>query len=469
MHKFLSGSITASFFLILFHSPGESFAQASQTVSEIITTYNSYFKSSTTNVNPVLPDNSHELLAFTFSGVRYSTGVNDAVLTSNGDVFNAQKYKSLPLNSISGTVTSNTKLALGQLYDGVNNGASNPPPSNDLVLYLTDGTNGLDLGTGVANLPAGKLFFKIANLNPGSIGDGIPDILITQIADPSTGVDKYEFTNASNATVGSSVNISFAGISAVANWTADFYEASKNPPTLTSTFTKTDRPLRLWAADFSYFGITAQNYSTIEGFTVNLNGNSDVAFIAYNTASAFITLPVTFSFFETSVENNNVILNWKTESENNNDYFAVETSTDGQNFNEIGRVQAHGNSNQTSSYSFIDRDVSAGNHFYRIKQVDKDAHFTFSKVLKQSMSSQRQNLNIYPNPATNSVIVSFLKSKQERQLMLYSNEGKLMISKMIQAGEANYSLDISMLPRGNYVIKLAEEGSESQSQKLIKK
>jgi len=81
-------------------------------------------------------------------------------------------------------VTSNTKLALGQLYDGVDNGASNPAPVNSLALYLTDGPNGLNLGTGIANLPKGDLTFRVTNINPAAIGDGIPDILVTQIADP---------------------------------------------------------------------------------------------------------------------------------------------------------------------------------------------------------------------------------------------------------------------------------------------
>ncbi|HEY5461623.1 MAG TPA: hypothetical protein VIJ95_00060 [Hanamia sp.] len=197
-------------------------AQASQTVSEIITTYNTYFKSSTTAINPVKPDNSHDLLAFTFNGTRYSTGVDDALLSSHGDAFVAEIFKALPVGSITGAVTSNTKLALGQLYDGVDNGASNPAPVNSLTLYLTDGVNGLNLGTGIANLPQGNLIFGVTNINPAAIGDGIPDILVTQIADPSSGVDNYVLVDGSGNTVGTSQNISFSGIDAVANWTEIF-------------------------------------------------------------------------------------------------------------------------------------------------------------------------------------------------------------------------------------------------------
>src|SRR5690606_19015378 len=97
-----------------------------------------------------------------------------------------------------------------------------------------------------------------------SIGDGIPDILVTQIADPSGSVDKYEFLDASGKRVGNLVHISLGHISPVGNWTADFYEANVKPRVLTPGFTKTDRAIRLWAADFSDFGINASNIDDVK-------------------------------------------------------------------------------------------------------------------------------------------------------------------------------------------------------------
>lgn len=452
--------------LIVFASKEVS-AQATQTVSEVITTYNTYYKSSTTNVNPIKPDNSHELLAFIYNGVRFSTGINDALLTSHGDVFSPQEYQSLPLNSISGTVSSSTKLALGQLYDGVDNGASNPPPVNNLVLYLTDGTNGLDLGTGVANLPAGTLNFNIANINPAAIGDGVPDILITQIADPSAGVDKYQFTDASDVRIGSLVNISFSGIDAVFNWTADFYEANKNPTTLTSNFTKSDRPVRLWAADFSFFGITAANYNTIEKFVVQLNGNSDVAFIAFNTASAFITLPVTLSYFQSAVVKNDIVLKWQTASENNSSYFIIESSSDGQNFHESGRVTAAGSSSSAVDYSFTDFNASEGVHYYRLRQVDKDGKEAYSKIVKEVIGDRKSALNIFPNPSSNKVVVTHEAAAKGDVIKLFSSSGKLLMTKSLEQGSTKTSLEVGNFPKGNYIIQLNHGGKELVSANLV--
>ncbi len=132
------------------------------------------------------------------------------------------------------------------------------------------GVKGLNIGTGIANLPAGNMSFNVSRINPLNIGDGIPDILVTQIADPSGSTDGYSFIDASGTIIGHKKNIAFTSITPVANWTADFYEASSNPLTLAAGYTNTDRPLRLWAADLSDFGITSTNYSAIQKFTITL-------------------------------------------------------------------------------------------------------------------------------------------------------------------------------------------------------
>lgn len=441
-------------------------AQATQTVTEIITNYKTYFKSSTTSINPVKPDNSHNLIAFTYNGTRYSTGVNDALLTSHGDVFIPEIFNSLPISAISGTVSSNTKLGFGQLYDGVDNGASLPAPVNNLTLYLTDGPNGLNLGTGVANLPKGDLKFDIPNLNPAVIGDGIPDILITQIADPSSGVDQYEFTDASNNTVGTLKSISFSGVDPVANWTADFYEASTNPATLTSGFTKTDRPLRLWAADISDFGITVANYASIKHFIIHLNGNSDMAFVAYNI-SAVSVLPVGISSFTSTVSGNDIQLSWQTATENNSSYFEIESSTDGSQFRALGKIDAAGNSPSLTSYSFTDYDVESGVHYYRLKQFDKDGKYVYSKIIKQVTFVDKSKLSVHPNPAINNVIVTHPLSLKGDELNLYNSSGKLLWTKKLDPGTTKTNVNVSSYPKGDYIFKLNSTKKEKFSVKFL--
>lgn len=280
----------ASLFLLLFYAVFSSQDIHAQAVTEIITDYTGYWKSGAAPaLNPVKPQNSHDLLSFTFNGQRYSTGVNDALLTTNGDAFSAQKFIALPMDNMSGTPTSDTYIGVGQLYDGVNNGPSSPPPLNNLAYYLTDGVQGLNIGTCATNIPQGFVSFQVTNVNPASIGDGIPDILITQIAQPSGTTDIYSFKDINGNNVGSTINIRLDNLAPVGNWLADFYRVNSNPMVIPPGFVNTERPMRLWAADFSDFGITAGNYQNIDHFVVNLKGTSDIAFVAYNFATAVIT------------------------------------------------------------------------------------------------------------------------------------------------------------------------------------
>jgi hypothetical protein len=155
---------------------------------------------------------------------------------------------------------------------------------------LTDGTNGLNLGTGVANLPVGTLTFSVNSIALAAIGDGVPDLLITQIASPSTTVaDTYRFLGSAGTTLADSkvLSANFGSVGLVGNWLADFYEASQNPMTLAGSFVNTMRPLRLLAVDFADFGINSSNYQNVKQFQITLSGDSDQAFIAYNT-DAFI-------------------------------------------------------------------------------------------------------------------------------------------------------------------------------------
>lgn len=275
--------VVASFVAFLLMVP----AVRAQSVSEIITTYNGYWKTGVGAVNPVTPDNHHDLLAFTFNGVRYSTGVADAVLEANGDSFEPGFFRALPMHNINGTPNGNTKVGLGAMIDGVFNGPGAVPPSRGLAQYLVDGVNGLDIGTCVANLPAGTMFMPVTQVEVENIGDGIPDILVTQIADPSSQYDRYEFTDINGQRVGNYVDIVLTNITPVGNWTADFYEATGST-ILGSSFTQTNRALRLWAADFSAFGINASNIQDIAYFKITLNGNSDIAFVAYNTTTVTV-------------------------------------------------------------------------------------------------------------------------------------------------------------------------------------
>ena len=89
-------------------------------------------------------------------------------------------------------------------------------------------------------------------------------------------------------------------------------------------------------------------------------------------------LPVELISFNGVAENNEVRLTWETASELNNDFFDVERSQNGLNFEKIGTVKGNGNSNILNQYTFLDKDPYVGFNYYRLKQVDYDGTKYFS-------------------------------------------------------------------------------------------
>ena len=442
-----------------------------QSVTEIITDYAGYWKSGSSAVNPVKPDNSHNLLAFTFDNVRYSTGANDALLTSKGLSFITCDFKALPVSTLTGTVNSNTKIGLGAMYDGVYNGSPATKPENRIPKYLTDGLKGLDMGTCAANLPAGDIFLPVSNMEPSDIGDGIPDLLITQVADPSTSsLDRYEFTDINGTRIGNPVDIVLSTLPVLANWTADFYEASTNPMVLAAGFTQTDRTIRLWAADFSAFGITPEQLPQLAYFKIRLNGNSDVAFVAYNDNTVDVThpLPATLASFQAKAVQNDVNISWKTLTEENTDHFVIESSIDGTSFSPMKIIKAAGNSTDPRQYSCTHQNVAAGKTYYRLKTVDKNGHFEYSDMIVVTIdAASNPSFEIYPNPATEKIIIRQQSPARNEVYQVRNMAGVLMLQKSLAAGSSQNSIDVSALPKGTYLL-VRSSGAQQQMAKFIK-
>jgi hypothetical protein len=435
-----------------------SWQVSAQAVTGVITDYNGYWKTSLSSINSIKPNNSHNLLAFTYNNVQYSTGVDDSKLAANGESFVQGDFWALPVGAITGAINGNTKVGFGALYDGVYNGAGNPPPEYGISMYLTDGIKGLNIGTCIANLPAGTMNFSISNIQPSAIGDGIPDILVTQVADPSgNSFDRYSFINANGVQVGNYKDIVFSNITPIGTWTADFYNA-QNPLTLSGGFTQTDRPLRLWAADLSEFGINSSNYASISYFSINLCGNSDVAFVGYNNNSVTITmpLPVTIASFSGRLERNGVQLLWQAAGAGN-EGFVVERSPDGQRFISLGSIP---NADAgLKEYRFTDRQPLAGNNYYRLRQTGASGHYIYSHVI--CLKNPTNVLMAYPNPARSFVLLEHPEAKDNAVFSILNSSGALVKRQKPVGHSTQTRIDLQGLPAGVYRIIFPDSRSVS--------
>ena len=271
-----------------------------QQVTEVVTDFGGFWKSTVGALNPTFPNTSHNVLSFKYSAVTYSTGVDDNKLTTNGVSFTAGDFRAFPVATVGGTVTGGASIyvALASRYDGIPNGYSNPLPYLKIKDVLIDGIHGLNLGTGATNIPASALVnFPISTVISGSIADAKPDILVSQIASPTSTGDTLFFTNSSGTVVGNKIAINWTSISTLGTWYLDLYSLPTGSLCDTAHINgtadkETTRDIRLIAFKLSDFGITAGNASTVAGFVLKASGTSDPAFIAYNTDAFVIPAPV---------------------------------------------------------------------------------------------------------------------------------------------------------------------------------
>lgn len=263
-------------------------------VNEVWTNFGGFWNSSSSSLNPTNPNNSHELLAFEFNGINYSTGVDDTKLTNNGVSFTALTMRSLPVASLPTTGSNSYFIGLGQLADGIDSGVNNGSTipfeatlnGNEIAAFLTDGSQGLDLGTNVTNIPGtttARFNLSSSGITTTNIGDGIPDILISQTAQPSNNIDELEFVDTNGATVGNVVSLNITTEPVVGNWIVDFYEFDSTQGQ--NNFINTPRPIHFFAVDLASFGITAANANDAVALLYRPNGNSDPSFLAFNEPS----------------------------------------------------------------------------------------------------------------------------------------------------------------------------------------
>ncbi|TCN49905.1 putative repeat protein (TIGR01451 family), partial [Flavobacterium circumlabens] len=275
------------FFLISFSAVSQN------TITRIHTDWKGYWTSNSTTGVGNRPDRENNLLAFTWAqnGKTYSTGVSDNTLTTNAVTFSPQKFRALKIQTI-GIDPGSMYILQGSMIDESASGAILTPKligttatGAELASRLTDGPNGLALGTGIANIKAGTAEFKIGtnNLNLTGLNDDTPDLIVTQVAEPGSAslADKFKFIDASGNTVGNEISVSFISVPAVGTYSLDLFKMDGSygfTPAAT-------RDIRMLGIETSSFGITAANASQVDRFVVTFSGSSDCAFIAFNTKS----------------------------------------------------------------------------------------------------------------------------------------------------------------------------------------
>jgi uncharacterized repeat protein (TIGR01451 family) len=182
----------------------------------------------------------------------------------------------------------------------------------------------------------------------------------------------------------------------------------------------------------------------------------------------FTPLPVQLISFTGQLNNNSVQLKWKVTDAKSFERFEIERSIDGRIYARIG-IRSFINS--IDDYTANDNvSTLQSNHiFYRLKLVDVDGKFSYSKIISFNISAQNRFM-VYPNPARTEMYVSITSNKNENlQLRITDASGKVISDqqKEIQKGNNVFPVNTSNLRKGNYVLQIISAGETKTSKFLI--
>ncbi len=201
--------------------------------------------------------------------------------------------------------------------------------------------------------------------------------------------------------------------------------------------------------------------------SVNVANFSPISFGSWSGANP---LPVELLYFTAYAEKDgSVSLAWETASEQNNDYFTVERSHNGVEFNDLLRVNGAGTTTSANRYEAIDPAPFSPVTWYRLRQTDYDGTETTSGIRRVRLTGKNLGggLEVYPNPATRSLVLDWPSgSPATRTLSLVDITGKQV--KKIVMTEPVHRLDISDLPTGMYFLHSAEEGPVVRKVQVIR-
>jgi hypothetical protein len=213
---------------------------------------------------------------------------------------------------------------------------------------------------------------------------------------------------------------------------------------------------------------------TITGISNTQIPNNSTKFITIGSASSLTPLPITLLDFTAECGNNNILIQWTTGIETDNEYFILERSTDFIHFSEIARINGHANSSEPENYNYTDQDIKYGTTYsYRLKQTDYSGISNYSNIvtIKQDCGGAPVNFSIYPNPTNGNLLQLIYYSPEDQTAVIKFNDvsGHICLTKPIQLhkGINNGVVSLDNLSRGIYFVKIESDKVVSPTLKLL--
>jgi hypothetical protein len=171
-----------------------------------------------------------------------------------------------------------------------------------------------------------------------------------------------------------------------------------------------------------------------------------------------IAVPVSWLAFNITAQAGANTLNWSTASELNNDFFTIERSSNGVDFDILDYVSGAGTTTDITKYSYVDASPLAGNNYYRVKQTDYDGSFDYTETKHINLNANSDKVVIYPNPAKNEVFVSLVPKATPTIITLKDITG-VTLQRLEVSNQSIVPIDLSAYRSGMYFIETSDHTS----------
>jgi hypothetical protein len=393
----------------------------------------------------------------TAGGVSFGSGTGYVNITGN----TTQNYTASQTHSCgrlrmntTGTLSLNSPLNIGTEADFVS-GIINPTSSTNTLIFQNGSTassasdvshvNGAvqKVGTNAFTFPIGK-------------GGVYAPLGIGTSASSSTFRAEYFGTNFPTLAPFASplVKVSYCeywDLTRTAGTGAPLVTLSWGSPRSCGVSVLADMRVAHWTGStWEHLGNSATTGTAASGTVTASIPSSSYSPFTLGSTSGDNTLPLTLlDFSATAVGSGSIELSWNTASELNFSHFVLERKTQS-GFDSIGLVLGKGIS--PSSYFWVDTDPEFGANYYRLKMVDLDGSFSYSKVISATLAQNQTSASqayLYPNPTQGKM---YLVS-QESGIYLIKNLLGAVIKSGSLEGKSPFEIDLSNLPSGIYLLE----------------
>jgi hypothetical protein len=196
--------------------------------------------------------------------------------------------------------------------------------------------------------------------------------------------------------------------------------------------------------------------TTIPELTKDYYGNTrttpDIGAIEYISS----VMPVELLDFSLVPQQTAIHLFWQTASEKNNKGFDIERSKEGVSWHKIGTVKGNNNTKTLQKYAFVDSEPLQGVNYYRLKQVDTEGPFSYSKILSATIKTKNTVL-AYPNPFTQNLWIEGVI--QGDMIQIFDAVGRqVSAAKVATTVDNRLEINTSFLsPHSLYFLKIGEQ------------